>query len=548
MLEQISLSFDISKSEYKAAHDELISRLVVLQQQAHQQGLGVVVLFEGWDGAGKGSRISDLMYNLDARSTHVSLLSQESVQTAKEFQDQGLAATGFYPFMSEFWQALGCRGEMTIYERGWYASAVQRLMYVDREPNGRHYMDAIGDFERQLTSDGYVVVKFFLHVSEDVQRKRLVELHVDPDTSWRVTDEQLVRLADYKKMYGVFDELLRLTDYPFARWTLINGEDKRKANLIIAKTLVEALEQALAQKVDPIAQAAAQAAVANSVQTACVTDGRLSAKQEKQAIEQSRLKAEHEKRLAPRHSRFPIVDKPATLTNVDHSLALEYDDYKTQLKHEQKRFKELELKMYRKRIPLMVVYEGDDAAGKGGNIKRVAQALDARAYTVFPSPAPTRTELLHPHLWRYWTRLPKAGHVGIYDRSWYGRVMVERVEGFASPEQWARAYDEINEFERELTEWGAVLIKFWVSVSRDEQLERFKAREMDPMKQWKITAEDWRNRSKYPQYFESVEDMFRLTSTEAAPWIILESDDKYYARVKALKIINETLEARLRSC
>lgn len=202
--------------------------------------------------------------------------------------------------------------------------------------------------------------------------------------------------------------------------------------------------------------------------------------------------------------------------------------------------------MYQQRVPLMVMYEGWDAAGKGGAIKRVAQALDARAYTIFPSPAPTPAELAHPHLWRYWTRLPKAGHVGIYDRSWYGRVLVERVEGFAKPEEWARAYDEINEFERDLVDWGALIIKFWVEVSSDEQLRRFESRQNDPAKQWKITDEDWRNREKRPQYHEAVQDMFRLTSTKVAPWIILESENKYYARVKSLRVINDALEKRLR--
>ena len=192
-----------------------------------------------------------------------------------------------------------------------------------------------------------------------------------------------------------------------------------------------------------------------------------------------------------------------------------------------------------------MVYEGWDAAGKGGNIKRVAQALDARVYSIFTSAAPTAEELKHPYLWRYWIRLPKAGHVGIYDRSWYGRVLVERVEGFASDYDWARAYDEINAFEHDLHNWGAIILKFWVHVSQEEQLERFKARMEDPSKAWKITEEDWRNRDKYSQYFEAVEDMFRLTSTKYAPWILLEGDDKLYARVKALKVINDTLEAEL---
>ena len=234
------------------------------------------------------------------------------------------------------------------------------------------------------------------------------------------------------------------------------------------------------------------------------------------------------------------------LDDIRYDLKLQNDNqYKKILKREQSRLFELETMMYRKRIPMILMYEGTDAAGKGGNIKRIAQALDARSYNIFTSPAPTRPELMHPFLWRYWTRLPKAGHVGIYDRSWYGRVLVERVEGFASDEEWSRAYDEINEFESDLIDWGAILLKFWVNISSDEQMARFEAREQNPDKQWKITAEDWRNRDKAPQYRAAVQDMFRLTSTEKAPWIVLESDDKHYARIKALKIINDTLERRL---
>jgi AMP-polyphosphate phosphotransferase len=256
--------------------------------------------------------------------------------------------------------------------------------------------------------------------------------------------------------------------------------------------------------------------------------------------------ARAQSQYAPRNSYFDIMADYPRLDEVDHTLVLDEETYRKRLKKLQKKLYELEAQMYQRRIPLMVMYEGWDAAGKGGNIKRVAQALDARAYTIFPSPAPTRPELLHPHLWRYWTRLPKAGHVGIYDRSWYGRVLVERVEGFATNEQWSRAYDEINEFERDLVEWGAILLKFWVDIHPDEQLRRFHARQADPAKQWKITDEDWRNREKYPLYKAAAQDMFRLTSTPFAPWYILESDDKRYARIKALEIIVAALKERLR--
>lgn len=550
MLEQVDLSAKMSKEEYKPLHDELIAKLVVLQQEARKKGVGVVALFEGWNGAGKGSRIGDLVYELDARATHMHVLSNFDEEGAARFRDMGSGVTGFEPLMQEFWQALGPRGDMTLYERGWYTAAARRLVYTDSEANHaahlQAYRRAVSEFERQLSADGYVVLKFFVHISKDVQKKRLKGLHDNPDTAWRVSDEELATVKDYDEIYARYDELLRNTDFDFARWTMVNGEDKRSANIAIAKALVRALERALASGPDAAAEAAAAKAAANSAGALDQADPRDRTPEETERVmAAARAQAAEQAEEAPLHSRFIIVKNPPRLADIDHTLALTREEYQEALKREQKRFAELELKMYLARVPLMVLYEGDDAAGKGGNIKRVAQAIDPRAYTIFPSPAPTKVELAHPHLWRYWTRLPRAGHVGIYDRSWYGRVLVERVEGFASPAEWSRAYDEINEFEGELEAWGALLLKFWVAVSPEEQLNRFNDRQNNPDKQWKITPEDWRNRDKHPQYDAAVDDMFRLTSTPYAPWRILESTNKYYARVKALKIINDELEKRL---
>lgn len=550
MLEQVDLSAKMSKEEYKPLHDELIAKLVVLQQEARKKGVGVVALFEGWNGAGKGSRIGDLVYELDARATHMHVLSNFDEEGAARFRDMGSGVTGFEPLMQEFWQALGPRGDMTLYERGWYTAAARRLVYTDSEANHaahlQAYRRAVSEFERQLSADGYVVLKFFVHISKDVQKKRLKGLHDNPDTAWRVSDEELATVKDYDEIYARYDELLRNTDFDFARWTMVNGEDKRSANIAIAKALVRALERALASGPDAAAEAAAAKAAANSAGALDQADPRDRTPEETERVmAAARAQAAEQAEEAPLHSRFIIVKNPPRLADIDHALALAREEYQEALKREQKRFAELELKMYLARVPLMVLYEGDDAAGKGGNIKRVAQAIDPRAYTIFPSPAPTKVELAHPHLWRYWTRLPRAGHVGIYDRSWYGRVLVERVEGFASPAEWSRAYDEINEFEGELEAWGALLLKFWVAVSPEEQLNRFNDRQNNPDKQWKITPEDWRNRDKHPQYDAAVDDMFRLTSTPYAPWRILESTNKYYARVKALKIINDELEKRL---
>ena len=550
MLEQVDLSSRMPKEEYKPLHDDLIAKLVVLQQEARSRGVGVVALFEGWNGAGKGSRIGDLVYELDARATHMHVLSNFDEQGAARFRDMNTGVTGFEPLMQEFWQALGPRGDMTLFERGWYTAAARRLVYTDSADEHaarlKIYRQAISEFERQLSADGYVVLKFFVHISKEVQKKRLKALRDNPDTAWRVSKEELATVEDYDEIYAGYDELLRETDFGFSRWTMVNGEDKRSANITVAKVLVRALERALAFGPDAAAQAAAAKAAANSAGALEQPDPRDRTPEEAErvmAAAREQAAAQHEE--APLHSRFTIVANPPRLSGVDHTLALAKEEYQGVLKREQKRFSELELKMYLARVPLMILYEGDDAAGKGGNIKRVAQAIDPRAYTIFPSPAPTKIELAHPHLWRYWTRLPRAGHVGIYDRSWYGRVLVERVEGFASPAEWARAYDEINEFERELEAWGALLLKFWVAVSPEEQLVRFNERQGNPDKQWKITPEDWRNRDKHPQYAAAVDDMFRLTSTPYAPWRILESTNKYYARVKALKIINDELEKRL---
>lgn len=563
MLDKIDFDVaPITKAEYKPVHDALVDRLVVLQQQAHSKGIGLVVLFEGWNGAGKGGRISDLLYNLDARATSVHVTENYDVKNAKKFRKNHYGATDYYPMMQQFWTALGMRGDMTLFDRGWYTTAIQELLYsnpdtsidnlaIGDKPSHEQisrYLESVESFERQLADDGYIVVKFFLHISEKTQKSRLKNLAQDPATSWRVEAEALKHLNDYKKNLELYEQLLPRTNYDFAPWMVVNAEDKRRANLTIARTLVNALDEAVNKAPDAEAAAAAAKAVANSA-----GQGESSDKDERTRTpeEQAEVRAANEAAaatqaaLAPKESRFKIVADYPTLKGVDYHLRLDPADYKDALKKEQKRLYNLELEMYLQRVPLIIMYEGQDAAGKGGNIKRVAQALDARSYTIFPSPAPTKPELLHPTLWRYWTRLPKAGHVGIYDRSWYGRVLVERVEGFASPSEWGRAYDEINEFERDLTDWGAILLKFWVEIDRDEQLKRFNDRAADPSKQWKITDEDWRNRDKYPQYREAVEDMFRLTSTEFAPWIVLESNNKLYARVKALRIINNALEKRL---
>ena len=569
----------MAKEEYKPVHDELINRLVLLQQQARSAGVGLVVLVEGWSGAGKGSRISELVYELDARSTRVYETEDIDPKDVREFAGSEWGVTGVEPLMRQFWEALGERGEITFFDRGWYTAAAERALFGLNEDDAKAmkklakkakelpesekaavearlklhsdvvagYQQIANNFEQMLVDDGYAVVKLFVHVSKKAQKKRLEALYENPDTAWRVSKEKLAMTKYYDQAYELYDQLLEGSNFAQAPWTVVNGEDRRVVNIQIAQALVDALEHALAATPDAAAEEAKKKASDNSAALADVAEGGAEeAQSQEDAINAYEEQAAVQSALAPRGSKYLIM---AGYPQIDHSKAKprieDREDYRKQLKAEQARFRKLQEEAFRKRVPLMIMYEGWDAAGKGGNIKRIAQAIDARAYRIYPSPAPSKAELAHPHLWRYWTRMPKAGYVGIYDRSWYGRVLVERVEGFASADQWGRAYDEINAFEQELVQWGAILLKFWVDITPDEQLARFEARAADPSKTWKLTDEDWRNRDKYPLYKAAVDDMFRLTSTPFAPWIVLESDSKWYARIQALKAINEALEARL---
>ena len=233
------------------------------------------------------------------------------------------------------------------------------------------------------------------------------------------------------------------------------------------------------------------------------------------------------------------------LADVDLSKTIPQEEYKARLKELQDKLSKLHNRIYREKIPVIICYEGWDAAGKGGNIKRITEALDARGYVVTPVASPLPYEKSRFHLWRFWTNIPKTGHFAIFDRTWYGRVMVERLEGFCSENDWQRAYNEMNEFEKMLTDWGAVIVKFWVQIDKDTQLARFTDRQNTPEKQWKITEEDWRNRDKWDLYEDAVNEMLQKTSTAFAPWYILESNDKKYARIKALEILINALEAQL---
>lgn len=564
MLGQIDFSArPVPHDELKAEARELMQQLVLLQQRAVTVGVPMAILFEGWEDAGKGSRINDLIIDLDARAFSVHVIGEPVGYESR------------LPFMARFWSKIGPHGHMTIFDQSWYYTAAQELLRHDDELHaGRHikashvfgsdvlreathYFDSISSFEHQLAADGYVIVKFFVHITAREQAKRIALLAADPDTAWRVGDADYGQQENYDHLYQILDDMLEATDLPHSRWTVVNGEDKRSSNVAILRTIIDALLPAVIAKEAEAARTVTEKEVGGSI-----TEGSETTSGTFSGLPASNFTAPE---LEPRQSFVPMTDTVTlrdigsadqlssrfklvpipTLDEVHHDLVLSDVEYKAQLKQVQKRLSALHQRLYLAKVPVLVAYEGWDAAGKGGNIKRLAQALDPRGYRIYPSPAPTPDELAHPFLWRYWTRLPRTGHIGIYDRTWYGRVLVERVEGFATTEEWQRAYDEINEFEEDMHRSGAVLVKFWVDVSPAEQLRRFEEREARPEKQWKITPDDWRNRGKNPLYRIAVDDMLRLTSTGFAPWNIIESDDKRYARVKALNVVADAIEGRL---
>jgi polyphosphate:AMP phosphotransferase len=340
----------------------------------------------------------------------------------------------------------------------------------------------------------------FRSISRAEQKRRFEKIEQSKYESWRVTRQDWKAHDKYDQYLKAADELLERTSTPWAPWTVVPATDKRFRRLTVFGTLAAAMERALDQR---------------------------------------KGKAAVRRPARPRRSERTVLDK------VDLSLRMEPQQYERELERWQGRLRELEFACYTARVPVVAAFEGWDAAGKGGAIRRLVGSLDPRGYTVIPIAAPQGDEATHHYLWRFWKHLPKAGHIAVFDRTWYGRVLVERVEGFCSEAEWRRAYHEINEFERSLVNAGAVVAKYWLHISSETQLARFKDREKDPTKRYKITEEDWRNRKKWGLYRAAVHDMITQTSTTYAPWTIVEADDKNWARIRCLKTLVKAIEKRL---
>lgn len=494
MLEKIDLSKKVDKKTYRKVMDEAEEKLGLLQRECKDAGIPVILVFEGMGAAGKGVQINRLIQALDPRGFDVYACDRPT-------EDEQMR-----PFLWRYWTKTPAKGRIAVFDRSWYRSVqVDRFDGLTPEDKlGDAYQDILS-FEKQLCDDGTVIMKFFLYIDKDEQKKRFKKLEGSKETSWRVTDEDWNRNKDFDRYLKMNEEMLENTDTDYAPWVIIEAVDKDYAALKIVSSVMDRLEYELERRRPE--------------------EGKPAQRQETKTRE-----------------RF----KNGVLSGIDLSKSLTEEEYKTRLKKLQKRLAELHSELYRLRIPVVIGFEGWDAGGKGGAIKRLTSNLDPRGYRVNPTAAPNDIEKVHHYLWRFWNNVPKAGHIAIFDRTWYGRVMVERIEGFCSETEWRRAYQEINEMESHMANAGAVVLKFWLHIDKDEQERRFKERQANPAKQWKITDEDWRNREKWDQYEEAVNEMLIRTSTTYAPWIVVEGNDKRYARVKVLQTVVDALEKKIK--
>lgn len=489
MFESAEIGHAIDKDTYEARLPALREALLEAQYELKEQArFPVIVLINGVEGAGKGETVKLLNEWMDPRLIEV--------RTFDDKTDEELA----HPPAWRYWRQLPAKGRMGVFFGNWYSQMIQDRVHGDiKDGRLEQAINGAQRLERMLYDEGALIFKFWFHLSKQQMKARLKSLRDDPLHSWRISPLDWQQSKTYDRFVRFGERVVRRTDRDYAPWHVIEGADAHYRSLAVGQILLEGLRAALTAPAKPKAQGVA--------------------------------------------TLGESIDKRSLIGSLDLSKRLEKDDYERQLIAEQARLAGLMRDKRMRRHALVAVFEGNDAAGKGGAIKRVAAALDPRQYHIVPIAAPTQDELAQPYLWRFWRQLPARGKFTVFDRSWYGRVLVERVEGFCSASDWMRAYSEINDFEEQLTEAGVVLVKFWLAIDEQTQLERFKEREQIPFKRFKITEDDWRNREKWGAYRDAVGDMVDRTSSEVAPWTLVEANDKRWARVKVLRTINDALEA-----
>ncbi len=491
MFESAEIGNKISKVAYAQAVPELREALLQTQFDLGRSGkFQVIILIGGVDGAGKSETVKILSEWMDPRFIETNAMG---LPTEEEIA---------HPPMWRFWRALPPKGKIGIFFGSWYtAPIVSRVHGEIKGPALDQAMDRVIRFEKMLVDEGALILKFWLHLSKDTQKKRLESFEKNPETRWRATEIEWAHFKLYDKFRKVSERALHHTSTEEAPWIIVEGTNPRYRYFTIGKTILTALRQ------------------------------RLDATAPREAPKQ-----------AP---ALPPIADGFQFKSLDFSQKMTKEEYEGKIEKYQRKLNLLARSPKFSKTPAILVFEGSDAAGKGGGIRRITGALDPRIYRVTPVAAPTQEERSHPYLWRFWKHMPRNGQFTIFDRSWYGRVLVERVEGFCSEADWKRAYGEINDFEHQLAQSGGLIIKFWLSITKDEQLRRFKEREVTGFKQFKITEEDWRNRKRWNKYELAVAEMIDRTSTDIAPWTVVEANNKYFARVKILKEICRRLEAAI---
>jgi len=484
MFEAAELGVEVDKKTWKAQSPKAREALLKAQHDLAVSRYSCVVLVSGVEGAGKRETVNLLLEWMDPRGIRTHVMQERT--------DEELARPEYY----RFWRRLPPAGRAGIFLGSWYSRPiVERTFGRASDKDLDAALDRNIEFERMLVHENTILVKLWMHIGKKLQKKRLQAM-----PAWRITDRDWKFFKRYDEFKQISEHALRRTSTAEAPWHIIEATDERHRALTVVQTLTEAIE------------------------------GRLHTPLPKKPSKVTSLR--------------PATDK-TLLSSVDLSVAVEPKKYEKKLPKLQARLNTLVRKLPRKKRSLILVFEGPDAAGKGGTIRRVTQAMDAGSYDVTSIAAPSDEERAHPYLWRFWRALPRAGKVTIYDRSWYGRVLVERIEGFCEPSDWQRAYAEINAFEEQLHEAGAVIVKFWLAISPEEQLKRFKDRQLTPYKQYKITEEDWRNREKWDAYAWAACEMFERTGTQLAPWVIVEANDKLHARLKVLRTVTDALSQAL---
>ncbi len=492
MFETAQLGRKVSKQDYEAEAPQLHARLLVAQREIRAAKVPVVVLVSGVEGSGKGEVVNRLHEWLDPRGLRTHAFWDETDDETQR------------PYYWRFWRRLPPRGTVGIMFGSWYTQpildhAAKRTDDVEYE----HQLRRIEEFERLITDDGALMVKLWFHLSKAEEKRRLER---DAERG-RPTGGLLKKFSKkYDRFVACSERAVRMTDTGHAPWTVIEAGDRRYRDLAVGRTLLSAIQGRL----EGLARASTPAPPAAASDTPVIVSTA----------------------ATPRVTVLDRVDLGATLSE---------DDYEARLGKAQRKLAKLAWKAREQRINTVVVFEGWDAAGKGGAIRRIARAVDARLFHTISVAAPTDEERAQHYLWRFWRQIPRAGYMTIYDRSWYGRVLVERVEGYARDDEWRRAYQEINDFEEQLAEHGVVLLKFWLHIGADEQLRRFEERRDTPSKQHKITPEDWRNRDKWAAYEAAVDEMVSRTSTAQAPWTLVAGNDKKHARVTVLETFCQRL-------